>query len=77
MEVKLPREIWILIFEYKQAHFEKAIRQYVNVNLMFFPRLRLPPNIPLDDLYQIRVRKRGEYVLLTIGDLLIDRCRIE
>jgi hypothetical protein len=34
--VKLPREIWMLIFEYKQAHFEREVREYVNDIFMYF-----------------------------------------
>jgi len=71
--VKLPREIWMLIFEYKQANFEREVREYVNDIFMYFPKVR-PPHVSVthEDLLLFRLQKRGGYVHLMFCDQTID-----
>lgn len=72
--VKLPREIWMLIFEYKQANFEREVREYVDDIFMYFPKARPPhASFPHEDLLLYSLEKRGDYVHLMYSDISIDK----
>lgn len=62
--VKLPREIWMLIFEYKRINFERRVRAYIDAifsRLCFAP----PPSFFLQDLTQYKLEQHGAILELT------------
>tara|TARA_R110000868_G_scaffold161183_3_gene391188 strand:+ start:8486 stop:8713 length:228 start_codon:yes stop_codon:yes gene_type:complete len=65
--VKLPREIWLLIFEYKRMNFERRVRAYVDAiffRLCFVPP---PPESSLEDLTQYKLEQHGAVLELTFN----------
>ena len=75
--VKLPREIWLLIFEYKQANFERQVRAYVESIFMYFPKIRSPhASFTHEDLLPFRLRRQGDDAYLMYRDVTIDAAPI-
>lgn len=73
MTVKLPREIWLLIFEYKQANFERQVREYIDSIFLYFPKYK-PPHAYFthEDLLPFRLQRQGDVVYLLYRDVTID-----
>ena len=75
--VKLPREIWMLIFEYKQANFERQVREYIDSIFMYFPKVTPPhSSVTFEDLLLLRLQRRGDHAHLMYRDQTIDVTRI-
>jgi hypothetical protein len=72
MTVKLPREIWLLIFEYKQANFEREVRAYVG-NIFSQLCLEPPPcDTDLEELIPYRLVNHGRFQIITVNDLVVE-----
>ena len=70
--VKLPREIWLLIFEYKQANFERQVREYIDSIFLYFPKVTPPhSSFTHEDLLPFRLQRRGDDGYLLYRDITI------
>jgi hypothetical protein len=77
MIVKLPREIWMLIFEYKQANFERQVREYIDSIFLYFPKVTPPhSSFTHEDLLPFRIQRHGDHAHLMYRDITIDVTRI-